>query len=297
MLKKVFSYLFYASLIFLGYYLYKSDYIAVPKVHSCFYMLLSFLFLLLGFLFQNLNWQRILKVFNVNTSLKTASISVGLSVFMKYIPGKVMVVLGRAAYIANKKGVPILYASTASLFSQTVSLWVGLLLGSIALVNADIDAIWKLLSLILFLGLTVALFLPKIPERAFNILTKLLKKDFKYPKLTQRQILFVLPAYILTWIFWGFGFYFLTLALSSEVSLPIVYGLIFPLAGTLAIVTLFAPGGVGVREGLLVSSMVVYGIPVQQATAIALASRLWFLVGELAAFVAAVILRYKDRER
>jgi len=216
---------------------------------------------------------------------------------MKYIPGKVMVVLGRAAYIANKKGVPILYASTASLFSQTVSLWVGLLLGSIALVNADIDAIWKLLSLILFLGLTVALFLPKIPERAFNILTKLLKKDFKYPKLTQRQILFVLPAYILTWIFWGFGFYFLTLALSSEVSLPIVYGLIFPLAGTLAIVTLFAPGGVGVREGLLVSSMVVYGIPVQQATAIALASRLWFLVGELAAFVAAVILRYKDRER
>ncbi len=294
MLKKIFTYLFYASLIFLGYYLYRADYLTMPKVHSWVFAAISIVLLLLGFLFQNVNWQRILKVFNVNTSLKTSSISVGLSIFMKYIPGKVMVVLGRAAYISEKKGVPIVHVTTASLLSQIISLWVGFLLGSIALINAEIDIAWKVVSAIIFVGLSVTLFVPQLPEKAFGLLFKILKKDSSYPKITQKQILVVLPTYILTWLFWGFGFYFLTLAL-SEITLPLIYGMVFPLAGTLAIVSLFAPGGVGIREGLLVSSMVIYGIPIQQATAIALASRLWFLIGELTTFLAAVFLRYKSK--
>ncbi|MFP4557356.1 MAG: lysylphosphatidylglycerol synthase domain-containing protein [Bacteroidales bacterium] len=294
MLKRIFTYLFYASLIFLGYYLYKADYLAMPKIHSWGYSVISLILLLLGFLLQNINWQRILKVFNINTTLKSASISVGLSIFMKYIPGKVMVVLGRAAYISEKKGVPIVHVTTASLFSQIISLWVGFLLGSIALINADIEIVWKAISAIIFAGLSITLFLPQLPKKAFSLLFKLFKKDIAYPQITQRQILSVLPTYILTWLSWGFGFYFLTLAL-SEITLPVIYGMVFPLAGTLAIVSLFAPGGVGIREGLLVSSMVIYGIPVHQATAIALASRLWFLIGELAAFMAAVTLRYLSK--
>jgi uncharacterized membrane protein YbhN (UPF0104 family) len=59
----------------------------------------------------------------------------------------------------------------------------------------------------------------------------------------------------------------------------------FPLAGTLGIMTLISPGGLGTREAVLVGYLNLAGIPVVDATTIAVASRLWFLGGEIFIFI------------
>jgi len=41
-----------------------------------------------------------------------------------------------------------------------------------------------------------------------------------------------------------------------------------------------APGGLGVREGVMVGYLTLAGLPIAEAVTIAGASRLWFLVGE-----------------
>jgi uncharacterized membrane protein YbhN (UPF0104 family) len=50
------------------------------------------------------------------------------------------------------------------------------------------------------------------------------------------------------------------------------------------VLAIFAPGGLGAREGVLVAYLVMAGQPVADATSVAFAARLWFLVAELALF-------------
>ncbi len=66
--------------------------------------------------------------------------------------------------------------------------------------------------------------------------------------------------------------------LPVEVSL--LAGFIFPLANTLGIVFILAPGGIGIREGILTVLIHASGVDLITATSIAVFSRLWFLAGE-----------------
>jgi uncharacterized membrane protein YbhN (UPF0104 family) len=63
----------------------------------------------------------------------------------------------------------------------------------------------------------------------------------------------------------------------------------FPLAASLGVLALVAPGGLGVREGVIVAYLGLAGIPAMEATTISIASRLWFLGGELIFFAAGAI--------
>ena len=291
-MKKFFLLLFYLSFVFLVYYLYKADYLYLPEFKNYLFLLSSFLFLFAGMYFQNINWKKTLELFGLSVTFKNAFISAGLSVFMKYIPGKVMVVLGRAAYISKKYKSPLTLTSSSSLFAQVLSLWAGLLLGSILLFPAEINIKWKILSILTFIGLSLALLFPTILKSILNLVFKYLKKEIEYPIISYVKVALLLPSFMLTWLFWGLGFYFLALSLYGN-TLPLTLSMAFPLAGSLAIVSLFAPGGLGVREGLLVSSMLIYNIPLPMATTIAMASRLWFLIGEILFFTTASLLSLK----
>ena len=71
----------------------------------------------------------------------------------------------------------------------------------------------------------------------------------------------------------------------TETDIAWSVGLGFPLAATLGIMAVIAPGGLGAREGVLVGYLMLAGVPLAEATTISLASRLWFLVGEAFIFI------------
>jgi glycosyltransferase 2 family protein len=291
-LKFVFNLLFYCSLIFLLIYLLKNDFLIVPKIVNYTYLILSFTFLVLGIILQCLNWKYVLNIFHIQTSFRYAIISIGLSVFMKYIPGKVMILLGRASYISDRTCTSLPVTSSVSLFDQVLSLWGALLIGSVLLFGSDVSYELKFVAIITFVVLTTALLFPVIVERILKWILVFFKKQIEFPRIKFSSVVKLIPYFIFVWVLWGIGFYSLILSLYDS-QVPYMLSLAFPLAGSLAIVAIFAPGGLGVREGLLVSCLLLYKIPLPEATVIALSSRLWFLIGEVFVFFVAIILNRK----
>ncbi|HIA37549.1 MAG TPA: hypothetical protein EYN89_12675 [Flavobacteriales bacterium] len=71
------------------------------------------------------------------------------------------------------------------------------------------------------------------------------------------------------------------------------WGFTFAIGTSLWILVIFAPEGIGVREGVLFAFLMLCGLEVPVATSISIASRLWFLCGEFFIFFLGLILKEK----
>ena len=68
-----------------------------------------------------------------------------------------------------------------------------------------------------------------------------------------------------------------------DISFSVGFG--FPLATSLGMVALILPGGIGLREVVLTGYLSLDGISSSDAATVAVASRLWFLIGEIFIFL------------
>jgi len=289
-----FKVLLYTSLLFLGLALYKADYLTIPNIYSLTRLGLSFGFLFAGFIAMSDCWRLVLKEDGiVHISFKEGLVSSGLTVFTKYIPGKLMVVLGRAAYIHNLHNVSMTKLSLTSLKVQILSIWIGLIIGSATILKIQPEP--QTIFLVVFFIITLSVLLySELFKRFVNAIFKwLTSKKIDYPVLKIRHSPRIIPAFFLNWILWCAGFYFMVDAL-TENPVPMAIGLGFALAGTLAIVALIAPGGLGVREGILTALLIGFGIDKTDAITISIASRLWFLIGELFIFLVAILYKQSN---
>lgn len=281
----------YLSFLFLCYALYKADYLTIPTIFSKKQLVFSFVFLLAGFIAMCDNWRVMLKSDGiVDISVRDSIVSNGLSVFTKYIPGKIMVVMGRALYINQSYNVPVKTLAITSFKTQMITLWIGLIMGMVILFKIELDYKTILPAIIFITLFSVFLYSKALKKLINTIAKKLIKKQFDYPVLTIKNSFKVIPSFVLNWSLWCLGFYFLCNSL-VDYNFPLAVGLSFALAGTLAIIALVAPGGLGVREGLLVVCLLAFGLKSQDAVTISVASRLWFLVGEFFIFLLSIILK------
>ena len=176
-----------------------------------------------------------------------------------------------------------------SLDAQIISLWVGIFLGFIGLLVFNGFHLWGYLVIALWLGLSLILF-----SRFFHLLILktynfLFGKDIVAFQLSAQQVFRLIPYYCGYWLLWAIGFYLQIISLSNA-EISIFSGLGFPLAGTLGILAIVAPGGLGVREGILTGYLSLAGLPINEAMTIAIATRLWFLTGEIIIFFTGWIL-------
>ena len=79
-------------------------------------------FLFFGMILQGENWFVSLNALGYKIQRKDALVSSGLSIFMKYVPGKVMVIVGRASFISNKYKIKLVKTSSASFLDQILTL-------------------------------------------------------------------------------------------------------------------------------------------------------------------------------
>jgi len=277
------KYLVYLSLAFLAVALYKADYLKVPQISSYSFFMASFLFLFGGFISSAVSWKQIVKKSDYRVVLSECLAGMGLSVFGKYIPGKIWTIVGRAAYIAEKNHYPLVKLSAISLDAQFIELWFGLILGAIGLFLLGGLYLWGWLILFLWLGLTMAIFNAVVRRSAERLVKALLRKTVQLPKVTPNYVFAVMPWFVAKWVFWSIGFYMLVTSLTTT-DIPWSVGLGFPLSATLGIMAFIVPGGLGVREGVMVGYLHFAGLPVTEAVTIAGTSRLWFLVGEVFSF-------------
>jgi len=288
-MKKWFKYFLILSLVFLIINLIREDYLNVPKVYRFSTIFLSLLLLFAGFVFDAISWGKVINNTQYKTSYKRAIASMGLFVFGKYMPGKIWVILGRGEYIANNYHYSRKDISSFSINAQLLSLWAGLFLGTVGMIAINEISVYGLSVLVLFLVLSLTIFTPFFHNIGEYILSKIFKKPISIPKLSFPNAIKVLPWFILNWGLWCVSFYFLAHSLmAQEVPFNMAWG--FGLAGSLGIMAVIAPGGIGVREGLLTGYLTLAGIDLQNATTIAVASRLWFLIGEVFIFLVALVI-------
>jgi hypothetical protein len=283
MRKWFFNILIYLSLIFLVVYLFRYNYIDLKGIQFNFWHLsLSCIFLWIGFVASALAWRKCLALHNIPISGAKAIVSHGLSVFAKFIPGKVWVVLGRAAKVSSD-GVSLKTASYASLKEQLVYVWIGLALGIVFLFFQNGN--WSLLLIVftLFLGLTVFNLSDWFRQLVALGYKKITKREFDIPRISAKEILALAGSIAIYWVLWSAGFWLFTKSIIADIS-PLVV-LVFPLSVTLGLLAIVVPGGLGVREGFIVLGLSLLGVPVDIATTISIAARLWFLSGEIFIFL------------
>jgi len=284
LINNLYKFFIYLSIFFLCIALYKFDYLHIPHIRSNVILLSSFPFLFAGFIGNAFSWKKVLDQANYPVEIKKSIASIGLSIFGKYIPGKIWMIIGRSAYISLKTGYNIKQLSLLSLNTQFITLWAGLLLGFVGLLVLGGDLLWGWTIIVVWLVLTTIIFSHSVHRMVIKIIEYIVKKEITLPQISFMEILTILPWFFAYWIFWSAGFYLLVLSI-SDTPISIMTGLGFPLSSTIGIIAFFAPGGLGIREGIMVCFLVLSGLPLPQATTIAVTARLWFIIGEIFVFI------------
>jgi len=196
----------------------------------------------------------------------------------RYLPGKLWSVMGMY-YFTGEYGVSKKNTTLAVIANEIGFKGAGLLLGVCYLLFSNsFQGYLPVLTLLLIASL-MALH-PGIIGRVINFVLKLLKKEQLEISFRYLTILKLFLYSILLWLIYSLAFYVLVRSITSiELRNPFKFAAILPLSWTIGYIALFAPGGFGVREGMLVL-LLGEMLPPEIALAIAVVQRLWFLLVE-----------------
>ncbi len=202
----------------------------------------------------------------------------------KYLPGKIWLALGRF-YFYHSKGKPkrnitvALYVEMVTMVAAAGLIFLAVLIGhrEIGLLGSWRGYGW--LVLLLLFGL---LFLhPKVLQEVLNrFLVRWKREPISLP-ISYAQILWILFVCIVSWVAGGIGFYLLIVSFYSVASetIPFLTGALAA-SSMLGLLAIFAPSGLGVREGALVYLLsFVMAAPV--AVIISILTRIWMTLIEI----------------
>jgi len=204
----------------------------------------------------------------------------------KYLPGKVWAVAGMAI-LARRAGVAAWAATASAVVMQVLAIGTGAVVASLtgarALEKAHDGAGLVLWLLVAGTIIGVALLLwPPILEQ---VLRRVAPGGPVAGALTVRGIIIGVAANTVAWLGYGLAFYLLARGLLPASGLtPRIAIAVFTASYLAGFLALFAPGGIGVREGLFIL-MLQGPLGITAATALALASRVWLTIAELGSAV------------
>ena len=122
----------------------------------------------------------------------------------------------------------------------------------------------------------------------------LFKKKFEIPHVSIKEALPMLKTILGYWILWSLGFYILSLSIFPGT--PIIATFAFPLSVCYGLLAVIVPGGIGVRESIIVFFLTACGMEPSLSVTISLIQRLWFITGEMFIFGLALIMKNKFKK-
>ena len=235
----------------------------------------SIILLVVSYFFDAKAWHTVCTSTAPSIAFKTCFTSVGLSVFNKYVPGKVWALASRSNYLHTKTGHSLTDLSIATVFSQLVAIWSALAIVIAVGGESSPNIYWDAAILVAFVATSIAVFL---------LFGKRLSLSHKVKACAW---------YSLHWLFVALAFYVLLLSTGGQ-ELKYGVGLMYVAATIMGIVAIFAPGGLGIREGTLVFLLASHGYSTVEASSIAVGSRIWAHVAEACMFCIGLIFARKQ---
>ena len=255
-----------------------------PFTLKVFPILLSTLLFVFSYFIQIWAWYLITQKLGIAISYQETLKSWFYSQLGKYLPGKVWLILGRFYFYESmgKSRKEILVA----LYLETVTMLIAAgLLSFVALlflkeanpIHAGIPFWWMFpLLIVAFLSLH-----PQALQKILNWILIQIKREPISLSISYSDILWVLFICILAWVVGGVSFY-----LFVDSVFPVSLQYILFLTGALAfssilgLIAIFAPSGLGVREGVLVY-LLSYLMPGGVAVIISVLTRIWMTLIEI----------------
>lgn len=228
--------------------------------------------LLAGYFMTGYLWGRIVE----DLGGPRLPLGVSIRLFMianmgRYVPGKVWQIAGLAA-LAKTRGVPGATAVAAAILGQGIALASATFVGLGAAWSLADGAAWRWAVPIGLVGGVVIGLLPPVFDRVSGLWFRLAKTP-RPASLRSRDAAGWLVLGLASWTVYAAAFWILVRSVGLEASfLPT--GSAFAAAYVLGYVAVFAPAGIGVREGFLVA-LLSPQTGAAAAGAVAVIARLW----------------------
>lgn len=220
-----------------------------------------------------------------------------LSQLGRYIPGKVWQVFGMV-YLAGKEGISKAEALTSFAMAQIFTtppavliVWIYVMFGDTpGLEDMNLTWLYVVIGAVCVVSFAVA-FRPQWVSSLVNLLlTRLGRETIRIEpgKKGGSRILFI---YLVGWVTYGLAFYLFLISVSDFPADRIIEAAgAFCAAYLIGYWSILTPGGIGVREAIMVLLLAPF-FPPGVAAAVAAFARLWSIVGELIASTIALKIR------
>ena len=127
-------------------------------------------------------------------------------------------------------------------------------------------------------------------ERIMNSVLRIFGKQAVEVRLTVTDIIYIFIAYIIGWVIYGTAFYvFVDSLVTLEVRHIFFTVSIFAVSYVIGLLAFFAPGGFGVREGII-AIFLGQVVPPPLAVGIAIFARIWSTLAEMLCVIPAFLI-------
>jgi uncharacterized membrane protein YbhN (UPF0104 family) len=247
-------------------------------------------------LIASLAWKQVLQLcIGLSITMGNAALQIMMVLVGKYLPGKVWGMLSRVA-VLKQSGTPLSDGLKASYVEQVVSVHAGLALGALCL-----TAVWRMEFALLILPVVLAslVLAPRYHDALISLLDRWLPermakvaRSCALGHLGVRHYARLFGIYIVEWLAFGGILVAIYLVLYGQGAPVSVYLLLLganSIAMIIGFFALFAPGGIGVRDGVLVLVLTMQ-LPAAEALALAVFMRAWLTLFDLLTGLAVVLL-------
>ena len=219
----------------------------------------------------------------------------------KYIPGKVWQIL-QMGLMFEEQGIDAVTSGMAAVINAGVNVACGVAVAVVA--GAPIfDRIlgpygYAWLSKVVAVAAVICVaLLPSLLPPAFRMAHAKLGVAVPLERPPTRAIIVAAVANVIAWILYGAAFKCLVRGVLGDAPGNLIdYTAAFAASYVVGYLAIFVPGGIGVREGVLIAVLVAGGLATSPgAAAISVASRLWLVVIEIVP--ALLFLAYRRRPR
>jgi len=258
------------------------------------FIVISLLTLMVAWLATVYGFKLLFAEFGYNVSFKKVYVIYFRSIGGKYLPGKFWQLAG-STYFASKAGIPEGISFTTFLVGQVYSVLAALIMFGSMLLAGSFDFPLEISDQMKWFGISIVIILlvfalrPALIEKSLNTLLKYFKREEVRLNISMIKALFFTLYFGVCWFIFGLAFWFLANALiyipfSDSLGLTIIIATSVVI-GFLAVIT---PGGIGVREGVMIVLLASYGgyqnpLP----AALALGFRLLITISEIVSSIPA----------
>ncbi len=230
-------------------------------------------------------WRFVLRAWRTRLSLRDALAIWFISALGRYVPGRVASIAAMAV-MSRRRGVSAAAATGSAVLNTLLNIAAGLLV-VVVLGGRHLDRILpgagRIAPLLAALAVAGTVTLPWMLPRITRLAARLTRRQVDVPPTPASAVWMTLGGNLVAWILYGLAFeWFAIGVLGGATGATTSYVAVYTLSYVAGYLFLPAPGGLGVREGVMVAGLTAFGLASEpEAWLLAFASRLWLLVLEI----------------